>query len=233
VIENELKNAMKAELQTSNYLNSNYRQELEEIEQSEGGLVECEVCDRSHLPNHPHITKIEGDISIDDPNPDEAAAAPAPEPPRELPDWLRDKPAADVAEDDKHQQMCKLCGKPWAPRHDCNPAVATAARAFNGQISKYQTRCDTCGKIKRSNHNCKAQPKADTVEVAERCGACKRAGELCVRHGGVWSSYDRPKVGDERIAKILPAPVSVTQSETTGRCRNGHPKTPGERIHPV
>jgi hypothetical protein len=51
MIENELQNAMKAEDQTSDYKNYAYRQELEAIEQSEGGLVECEVCDRSHLPN--------------------------------------------------------------------------------------------------------------------------------------------------------------------------------------
>ena len=60
VIENELRNAMEAERQTSNYANSNYRHELDAIEQSEGALVECEVCDRSHTPHRapePHHAK--------------------------------------------------------------------------------------------------------------------------------------------------------------------------------
>jgi hypothetical protein len=62
VIENELAHAMQANRETSDYHNHNYGRELEAIDQSEGELVECEVCDRSHLPNHPHITNIEGDI---------------------------------------------------------------------------------------------------------------------------------------------------------------------------
>lgn len=187
-------------------------QQIAALEQSDGPLVECEVCDHSHLPNHPHITNIEGDIPIDDPHPDDGAAASAPAPPRELPDWLRDKPAAGVKEEDKPRQICQVCGNPWAPRHTCISKEAPGARAFNAPISKSQTRCDTCGKIKRSNHGCKAQPGtplcgADTVEVAERCEARKRAGEFCLRHGGVWSDYDTPKGGDERLAKTLPAPV--------------------------
>jgi hypothetical protein len=105
VIENELQNAMKAELQTTVYTNHNYRRELEAIERSEDGLVECEVCDRSHLPNHQHIANIEGGIPVDDPNLDDAAATSAPEPRRDLPDWLRDKPAAEVTEDDKPKQI--------------------------------------------------------------------------------------------------------------------------------
>ena len=163
VIENELQNAMKAELQTTVYTNHNYRRELEAIERSEDGLVECEVCDRSHLPNHQHIANIEGGIPVDDPNLDDAAATSAPEPPRDLPDWLRDKPAAEVTEDDKPKQICQICGNPWAPRHACISKEAPGSRAFNRPISKSQTRCDTCGKIKRSNHNCKAQPKAHTA----------------------------------------------------------------------
>jgi hypothetical protein len=107
----------------------------------------------------------------------------------------------------------------------CIGKEAPGTRAFNGPVSKYQTRCDTCSKIKRINHNCKAQPKADTVEVADACDNCRRSGELCVRHGGVWSDYDTPKAGDERIAKTLPAPVSVMQSEPTHNCRKGHPRT--------
>jgi hypothetical protein len=57
------------------------------------------------------------------------------------------------------------------------------------------------------------------------------AGELCVRHGGVWSAYDSPRgkitpaLSDDRVAKVLPAPVSVTQSEVMDKCRNGHLRT--------
>ena len=192
-------------------------------------LVECEVCDRSHALNHPHITNIEGDTPLDDYEPVERKADPIislPPPDDQLPEWLRDKPATDATEDDNPKQICQVCGNPWAPRHACIGKEAPAARAFNSPISKSQTRCDTCGKIKRSNHNCKAQPRTDTIKAAERCEGCKRAGELCVRHGGRWADYDTPKGGVERVAKTLPAPVSVMQLETTEMCRNGHPKTP-------
>jgi hypothetical protein len=51
----ELENAMQADCQTSDYANHNYRRELEKIETDEDEvlLVECEVCDRSHLPELP------------------------------------------------------------------------------------------------------------------------------------------------------------------------------------
>ena len=32
-------------------------------------LVDCQICDRSHRPNHPHIANIDGDIPIDEPEP--------------------------------------------------------------------------------------------------------------------------------------------------------------------
>jgi hypothetical protein len=203
VIENELKAAMEAERQTSNYANSNYRHELNAIEQSEGALVECEVCDRSHAPSHPHIANIDGDIPIDDepgedrPGPVEPVVPHGRTIPARagLPDWLKDKPDEDDGTRDR-----KLC--------------------------------EVCGKIKRGNHNCKGQPKADAVEVAEGCEDCKSADELCVRHGGLWSSYDSAKgqpentLPAERVAKTLPAPVSVMQSEKTHNCCKGHPRTP-------
>jgi hypothetical protein len=222
VIENELENAMKAV--KAEAIGEGHRKY--DAGEPMPALVECEVCDRSHAPNHPHIANIEGDIPIDDPRFDGAPVQVSPAPPRELPDWLRDKPAAEVKEDDKPQQICQVCGNPWAPRHACIGKEEPGAKAFNAPISKSQTRCDTCGKIKRSNHNCKAQATVDAVKVAERCEDCERAGELCVRHGGVWSDYDTPRGGDERVAKTLPAPTSVTQPETTHNCRKGHPRTP-------
>jgi hypothetical protein len=127
--------------------------------------------------------------------------------------------------------MCQVCGKPWAPRHACSGKEAPGARGFNGPIS--QSTCDACGKIKRSNHKCKGRHLVDSPgESAKPCEDCERAGELCVCHGGVWSDYDTAKGQrerqrtDERVAKTLPAPVSVMQPETTDTCRNGHPKTP-------
>ena len=42
VIENELRNAMQAEREVSDYKNHNLKNEL--------ALVECQVCDRSHAP---------------------------------------------------------------------------------------------------------------------------------------------------------------------------------------
>jgi len=180
----ELRNAMEAERQTSNYTNHNLAR-----------LIDCTVCDRSHTVDHPHIANIDGDIPIDEPAEEPPKPTSVIPPPAELPDWLKDKPGSHM--------------------------IRPAARQ-----SDAEAKCEDCGKIKRSNHKCKGQPKAETAKVAERCEDCKRAGELCVRHGGVWSDYDTPKGRDERVAKTLPAPVSVMQSETTGTCRNGHPKTP-------
>jgi hypothetical protein len=99
VIENELATAMKAEQEVSHYHNHNYRRELEAIDQSQGALVECEVCDRSHLPNHPHISNIEGDTPFDDVEPVQRKADPIislPPPDDQLPEWLRDRPAEEV-----------------------------------------------------------------------------------------------------------------------------------------
>ena len=59
-------------------------------------MVECEVCDRSHVPNHPHIANIEGDVPIDDADPHSDLQKPAPVTSRELPDWLKDKPGEAV-----------------------------------------------------------------------------------------------------------------------------------------
>jgi hypothetical protein len=200
-------------------------------------LVECEVCDRSHAPNHPHITNIEGDTSIQD-GPVEQKLAPVILLPADdqLPDWLRDKPAADATEDDKPKQICQVCGNPWAPRHACKGAEPPQAD-FNRPVSPTlkQTKCEACGLVKRSNHNCKAQPKAHTVKVAQGCDDCQRAGELCVRHGGVWSSYDTPRGATEPVARQLPKPVSVAMPEAPHKfdlgakpksCRNGHLRTP-------
>ena len=85
-------------------------------------LVECEVCDRSHALNHPHITNIEGDTPLDDYEPVERKADPiiSVPPDDQLPEWLRDQPAAEDTEDDRPQQTCQVCGNPWVPRHASN-----------------------------------------------------------------------------------------------------------------
>jgi hypothetical protein len=241
VIENELAHAMRAEQETSDYKNYAYRQELEAIEQSEGGLVECEVCDRSHLPDHPHITNVEGDTPLDDADPDPDSQKPAPEISRELPDWLKDKlgsqailPRASESSVDQ-TKLCQVCGEPWAPRHACSGAQPPETD-FNRPVApqRKQTKCELCGLVRRSNHQCKAQKQLEPrVGTAKRCGYCEAAGELCIRHGGLRSDYETPR-GGRQIARELPkpvpatmpAPVSVTQTETTDTCRNGHPRTP-------
>lgn len=130
LIENELANAMQADRETSTYVNSNYRQELEVIEKSETKLVECDVCDKSHLHDHPHIANIEGYVPIDDTyalsevrNQREATR----DVDRVLPDWLQEKPESEPSK-----------------------GYATKRRA---------PLCEQCGIVKRSNHKCKGAPK--------------------------------------------------------------------------
>jgi hypothetical protein len=73
----------------------------------------------------------------------------------------------------------------------------------------------------------------EAYQAVKQCEFCEASGELCVRHGGTRSDYDTLR-GGEKIARELPkptpvtmpAPVSVTQSEKTQMCRNGHPRTP-------
>jgi hypothetical protein len=96
-------------------------------------MVESTACDRSHVPSHPHITNVDGDDPVDgEPVPPAPSAneltGPRPIGRANLPDWLKEKPGADVirlatstdaAED---QQLCQVCGEPWAPRHACKGA---------------------------------------------------------------------------------------------------------------
>jgi hypothetical protein len=224
VIENELANAMRAERKTSDYHNYAYRQELDAIEQSEKALVECGVCDKSHLPSHPHIANIEGDGPIDDPS-DEASGtsgtAIAMEQ-RELPSWLKDTPGSQAI----------------------RPSVKEPNR--EGYATKRNApKCDDCGKIKRSNHKCRGTG-SETTAAEKKCEHCNAAGELCARHGGRWADYDTPRGAAASAARELPKPVSVAMpapdapqkldrelsasvSVTEGgtdRCRNGHLRTP-------
>jgi hypothetical protein len=153
-------------------------------------LVDCTVCDKSHAPNHPHIANIEGDVPIEEAEPLVGKSSPViyvPPPDEQLPEWLRDKQATEATEDTAKGRR--------GGRHD-------------------EPKCEVCGKIKRSNHNCKGKPEPDASN-GTGCEDCKRAGELCVRHGGVWSEYETAKgqldktSGDERIARELPKPVPV------------------------
>jgi hypothetical protein len=84
-------------------------------------LVECSVCDRSHSPEHPHIKNIDGDVPIDDAELEETRPT-LTEIPRQLPDWLKDKPGAVMIRpgtSSEPQELCQVCGQPWAPRHAC------------------------------------------------------------------------------------------------------------------
>jgi hypothetical protein len=185
-------------------------------------MVDCEICDRSHAPSHPHIANIEGDDPIDD--------APAPGPSKEissgsrpvarapLPDWLKDKPGSQAirpttgtADQVDPTKLCQVCGEPWAPKHACKGAESpgTKKKVTPYHMRKYQ-KCDVCGLTKRINHKCKGEQQADPpVETKKPCEVCEALGRLCAFHGGVWSDYDTPK-GGEQVALQLPESVPVT-----------------------
>lgn len=188
-------------------------------------LVECQVCDKSHLPDHPHITNIEGDEPIDD-EPETVpteAVSPDPLPPRELPDWLKDKPGSQVIRPSmgpapEITDICQLCGRPWAPKHECvdRPAGATFSDGVRSKrayvIKQPGQKCEVCGVTKRSNHNCKG-----AATDPKPCRYCERAGEPCVRHGGERSGVRTvrrhlERRDDERIATELPEPVAILQA---------------------
>jgi hypothetical protein len=146
VIENELRNAMKAERETTDYSNHNYRRELNVIEEGESAaLVECEVCDRSHAPTHPHIANIEGDQLVEDEADNEERRSQAPAPvaiDRELPSWLKD---------DAHSKVV-------------SSAVGSDVRPDS--LGRKQTRCDVCGLIERRNHRCRIVIKPEQSSQA-------------------------------------------------------------------
>jgi hypothetical protein len=190
-------------------------------------MVECQVCDRGHLPSHPHIAKIDGDVPIDDaPDPKaETRVFGALPPDQQLPEWLRDKPGSQAirpgtgtADQVDPTKLCQVCGEPWAPKHACKGAEPpeTDFNRPKQRVTPYHMRkhakCDVCGKKQQSNHKCKGRPDADAVKAPDECESCKRAGEPCVRHGGLWSDYDTPK-GGEQIARQLPEPVPVAMPE--------------------
>jgi hypothetical protein len=221
VIENELATAMKAEQEVSHYHNHNYRRELEAIDQSQGALVECEVCDRSHLPNHPHISNIEGDTPFDDDEPVQ----------RKADQLFRCRRRTTNCLSGRGIGRRRRLRRTISPGKYVRCAATRGRRGMHASVRKRRAQglsmaafrnlnrsATPAGKIKRSNHDCKAQPKADAAKVALGCDNCKRAGELCVRHGGVWLSYDTAKgqpekAADERIALELPKPVSVVMAK--------------------
>jgi hypothetical protein len=157
-----------------------------------GTLVECEVCDRSHRADHPHIANIEGDTPLDVEETAPAKSLPSidsgkkPLGRAELPDWLKDHASVSAG-------------------------YATKRRGET---------CGACGKIRRSNHNCKGTPEATSAPKTEdRCEHCTADG-LCVRHGGRWANYDIPRaepaapgIGVQaagRVAIELPTSVDVS-----------------------
>jgi hypothetical protein len=98
-------------------------------------LVECEVCDRSHAPNHPHITNIEGDTPLDDYEPVERKADPiiSVPPDDQLPEWLRDKPKVRM----RRKTSPSRCVRSAANRgHRGMPAAAKRHRAPGGSTAR-------------------------------------------------------------------------------------------------
>jgi hypothetical protein len=183
-------------------------------------MVECEVCDRSHAPNHPHIANIDGDVPIDDSELDDALEPQPTTSTRELPDWLKDKPgshairpAADTA---PNKPTCGVCGELWASRHVCKGAEQPGTSAFDPPIGapgsrRTQNLCEVCGKVKRSNHNCKGAQPAE-----KPCVYCVRAGEPCVRHGGERSSVRASKRYNERQKAVDSSEPSQLDSQKIG-----------------
>jgi hypothetical protein len=212
VIENELANAMKAEHEVSDYHNHNYRRELEAIEQSEGALVECEVCDRSHLPNHPHITNIEGDIPIDDSNLDDSAATP--EPPRELPDWLKDKPGSHMirlaVRRSDAEPKCGNCGKIKRSNHKCKGTGSQTTAAV-----KQCKHCNAAGEL------C-ARHGGRWADYDTPRGAADRAARELPKPVSVAMPAPGPA---PKLDRELPASTAMMEGRPD-TCRNGHPRTP-------
>jgi hypothetical protein len=179
-------------------------------------MVDCTVGDRSHVPSHPHIAKIDGDEPVDNEAPAPVSPIEAPTGSRqigraELPDWLKDKPGAQVIRPatsvsvTEDPQLCQVCGEQWAPKHACKGAEAPETD-FNRLLSDGKARvrrgyarmqpeptCDVCGLIKRSNHNCKGQPK--TAEVSSPAES--------VRTAKPWERSASSTVACGRATKLL------------------------------
>jgi hypothetical protein len=159
-------------------------------------MVDCQVCDRSHAPSHPHIANIEGDGPIDDaPEPkDETKVFGVLPPDQQLPEWLRDKPGSrairpstGTEEQVDPTKLCQVCGKPWAPKHACKGAES-AETDFNRpkqHVTPYHMRkhakCDVYGKKQQSNHVCKGRPETaspltTSAEASQRTAPSSRCG---------------------------------------------------------
>lgn len=166
-------------------------------------LVDCEVCDRSHAPNHPHITNIDGDEPIDYEEPEQRkpdAVIALPPSQDELPDWLRDKPGSRAIRPSSStdavdpSKLCQLCGKPWAPKHACTGApdpgtdfdrpgeVSPRERYEHGlPTMRQRAKCEVCGKVKRSNHNCKGKPTVIQLPASSEPAQGEAATPPCPR----------------------------------------------------
>lgn len=142
-------------------------------------LVDCEVCDKSHQPNHPHIANIDGDVPVD------GAAVPETAGPRpigraEMPDWLQDSVPRSYATK-RNAPKCEVCGLIRRSNHNCKGAPAVPEPQTDERIARTLPK-----------------PVPATIYIDEsgessQCPNCLQAGELCVRHGGSWDGFDTPK----------------------------------------
>jgi len=120
-------------------------------------------------------------------------------------------------------KYAQICGNPWARgmpasarkrrapglstdqfrnlRLDATPAAKSSAAITTARLSPRPTRQRSLSAVRTANE-----------PVSSASGT------------GVWSDYDTPKVGDERVAKTLPTPVLVTQWRQLRRAATGIPR---------
>jgi hypothetical protein len=104
-------------------------------------LVDCEVCDRSHRPNHPHIANIEGDTPIDaawEVAIQDRAIASAEQ--RELPNWLQDQLEGERRSyaTKRTAANCDDCGKIKRSNHKCKGKPQAAP------VEQKTVECEDC-----------------------------------------------------------------------------------------
>jgi hypothetical protein len=153
-----------------------------------GTLIECGVCDKSHLFDHPHIANIEGDIPIDD-GPDEPVVPTAMETtaPTELPDWLRDKPVqvqttredCGLIKRSNHkckgaaavEKPCTYCARAGEPcvRHGGERSSVRTAKRFQDR----QEAAEPLPEVKVDERVAEALPAPVSVAEPEMTGTCR------------------------------------------------------------
>ena len=135
-----------------------------------------------------------------------------------------------------------MCGQAWAARlrrrwGGSGDQLQSAAARRPYATKRNAATCDVCGKVKRSNHNCKGKQPTGSVcpkcgeslmvigethpckqwGGPEGCGFCERAGELCVRHGGIHVQREEDRIipterlKPSKLESVRPVPLSSVE----------------------